>query len=329
VPEKRADKSQSSKGEHQRKKEISFNQFNIEDTLMTGIQDLGFEIPTPIQEKVIPLISKGCDIIGLANTGTGKTAAFLIPIMNNLIRKNRSGLKALILTPTRELAQQIEEQILGLGYHTRLQSVAIYGGVEYGYQEDALEGGVELVVATPGRLIDHIRSNKVNFSNLEFLVIDEADRMYDMGFLPDLNRIIRQLPSQRQSLLFSATMPAEIKKLIGGTLKNPEQIKIGNIDRAATSIEQVALLVDERNKRSLLVKILQDPVVTSALVFSNSKKNTQNLAYFLQRRGIKVECIHSGRQQEERTDALNKFRSGTIQAQILPREVSMSQGYLM
>ena len=293
--------------------EASFNDFNFHEKVQYGLQDLRFEKPTPIQVQAIPLVLKGHVLIALAQTGTGKTAAFLLPIFQKMIEDPTPGTKALILTPTRELAAQIDEQITGLAYHCGIQSVTVVGGVDAGYQERGLKAGSDIVVATPGRLLDHMRFNVGDFSKLKFLVIDEADRMYDMGFLPDLTRIINAMPATRQTLLFSATMPDPIRKLIGTSLKDPQTIHAGQVNKAAESIEQRALLVDGHNKERLLEKILNQQDCTCALVFVNTKRGAQKLFQSLRRKNRGVECIHGDRTQEERNEAMNRFRNGSIQ----------------
>ncbi|MEJ2487709.1 MAG: DEAD/DEAH box helicase, partial [Anaerolineales bacterium] len=206
---------------------MNFKQFNLDSRLITGINHAGYDQPTPIQESAIPLAMAGSDLIGTAQTGTGKTAAFVLPILHKLLNRPRNQTRALIITPTRELAEQIHQTIYDLGKGTGLRSVSIYGGVGAQPQINALRRGVEIVVACPGRLLDHMQNNHARLDAIEVLVLDEADRMLDMGFLPDIKRILKQLPKQRQTMLFSATFPNEIEQLANQTLKNPQRISIG------------------------------------------------------------------------------------------------------
>lgn len=278
---------------------------------MNGLQDIGFSEPTPIQEKSIPLFLEGKDILGAAQTGTGKTGAFVIPIIERIIKNPSEGTKALILSPTRELAQQIDEQIFALGYHTGISSATIIGGEDFARQANAIRAGVDIIVATPGRLIDQMKVLDVDFSNIKYFVLDEADRMLDMGFLPDVNHIIDKLPKERQTLLFSATMPKQIQKLAQEIQKNPVLIEI-EVSTPASSVEQRAYHIDGREKLKLVQALLDDLTWTSCIIFTATKRGTDQLERLLQKKGIKVASIHGDRSQDERTKALNEFKNGKV-----------------
>ncbi|MBO6793344.1 MAG: DEAD/DEAH box helicase [Balneolaceae bacterium] len=276
-----------------------------------GLQDIGFTEPTPIQEKSIPLILSGQDVLGAAQTGTGKTGAFVIPILNQILSEPKEGTKALILSPTRELAQQIDEQIFALGYHTGLSSSTIIGGEDFSKQAEAIRAGVDLIVATPGRLIDQMKVLDVDFSHIKYLILDEADRMLDMGFLPDVNHIIDKLPKERQTLLFSATMPKEIQNLAQKIQKNPELIKIA-MSKPSNSVAQRAYQVDGREKLKLTQFLLDELEWTSCIIFTATKRGTDQLERLLSKKGINVASIHGDRSQDERTKALNSFKNGKV-----------------
>ncbi len=276
-----------------------------------GLQDIGFSVPTPIQEKSIPLILSGQDVLGAAQTGTGKTGAFVIPILNQILSEPNAGTKALILSPTRELAQQIDEQIFALGYHTGLSSSTIIGGEDFARQAEAIRAGVDLIVATPGRLIDQMKVLDVDFSNIKYLILDEADRMLDMGFLPDVNHIIDKLPKERQTLLFSATMPKEIQHLAKKIQKNPELVQI-EMSKPSNSVAQRAYQVDGREKLKLTQRLLDELEWSSCIIFTATKRGTDQLERLLSKKGINAASIHGDRDQDERTKALNSFKNGTV-----------------
>jgi superfamily II DNA/RNA helicase len=276
-----------------------------------GLQDIGFTEPTPIQEKSIPLILSGQDVLGAAQTGTGKTGAFVIPILNQILSEPKEGTKALILSPTRELAQQIDEQIFALGYHTGLSSSTIIGGEDFARQAEAIRAGVDLIVATPGRLIDQMKVLDVDFTNIKYLILDEADRMLDMGFLPDVNHIIDKLPKERQTLLFSATMPKEIQHLAKKIQKNPELIQI-EMSKPSNSVAQRAYQVDGREKLKLTQRLLDELEWTSCIIFTATKRGTDQLERLLSKKGINAASIHGDRDQDERTKALNSFKNGKV-----------------
>jgi superfamily II DNA/RNA helicase len=291
---------------------LEFSEFSLCQEVQDGIHSLGFKNPTPIQELAIPIILSGKDLIGNAQTGTGKTAAFLLPILHQLLQKERRGIKCLILAPTRELVKQIDEQIDGLGYFTGATSCAIYGGGIGGEiwekQKTGLQEGVDIVVATPGRLIAHLRMGYVDFSRLEVLVLDEADKMLDMGFLPDIEEIIRALPAKRQNLLFSATMPPKIEELAKKLLDNPEQIKI-QVSKPSEKITQRVFLINDKNKIPLLTMILQKLAFSSLVVFTSTKSTVGEIVKSLKKAGIKAEGISSDLEQSQREEMVRLFKS--------------------
>jgi ATP-dependent RNA helicase RhlE len=290
---------------------LTFKEFDLNESLQMGLQDIGFSDPTPIQEKSIPLILSGQDVLGAAQTGTGKTGAFVIPILNHILSEPKEGTKALILSPTRELAQQIDEQIFALGYHTGLSSSTIIGGEDFARQAEAIRAGVDLIVATPGRLIDQMKVLDVDFSNIKYLILDEADRMLDMGFLPDVNHIIDKLPKERQTLLFSATMPKEIQHLAKKIQKNPELVQI-EMSKPSNSVAQRAYQVDGREKLKLTQRLLDELDWSSCIIFTATKRGTDQLERLLSKKGINAASIHGDRDQDERTKALNSFKNGTV-----------------
>ncbi len=290
---------------------MTFKDFNLHDSLQMGLQDIGFSTPTPIQELSIPIVLAGKDVLGAAQTGTGKTGAFVIPILNRILEHPSEGTKTLILSPTRELAQQIDEQIFALGYHTGISSATIIGGEDFAKQAEAIRAGVDIIVATPGRLIDQMKVLDVDFSHIKFLVLDEADRMLDMGFLPDVNHIIDKLPKERQTLLFSATMPKEIQKLAREIQDNPELVQI-EVSKPSNSVNQKAYQVDGREKLKLTQYILDDLEWSSCIIFTATKRGTDQLERLLVKKGIEVASIHGDRDQNERTKALNDFKNGKV-----------------
>lgn len=290
---------------------MTFNEFNFQDELKAGLRDIGYTEPTPIQEQTIPIILDKKDLIGAAQTGTGKTGAFVIPILSQIMNGPSEHTQALILSPTRELAQQIDEQIFALGYHTGISSATIIGGEDFGKQAKAIRSGIDIIVATPGRLIDQTKVLDIDFSHIKYLVLDEADRMLDMGFLPDVTKIIRKLPEKRQTLLFSATMPEQIKKLAREFMDNPEKVEIA-IEKPSGSIKQLAYYVEQKEKLSLVQHILDDFEWTSCLIFCATKRGTDELERLLVKKGIKAGSIHGDRDQEERNRALHEFKSGNV-----------------
>lgn len=276
-----------------------------------GLGDIGYSEPTPIQELSIPVILSKKDVLGAAQTGTGKTGAFVIPIIQQILENPSEGTKALILSPTRELAQQIDEQIFALGYHCGISSATIIGGEDFARQANAIRAGVDIIVATPGRLIDQTKVLDVDFENIRFLILDEADRMLDMGFMPDVTHIIDKLPKKRQTLLFSATMPKQIQKLAQDIMINPELIEI-ELSKPAESVAQKAYIIDGREKLKLSQHLLDQMEWSSCIIFTATKRGTDQLERLLSKKGIKAASIHGDRSQDERTKALNDFKNGKV-----------------
>jgi ATP-dependent RNA helicase RhlE len=290
---------------------VPFNNLGLHPSLLQGIKELGFVRPTTIQAEAIPPAMQGRDVIATAQTGSGKTAAFLLPILNRLIDKPRRTTRALVLAPTRELAAQILEDLNALAVHTPITGAAVYGGVGMGPQEHAFKSGVDIIVATPGRLLDHMRSGYAKMSHLEHLVLDEADRMLDMGFLPEIRKILTHLPTRRQTLFFSATMPPPIAALSSEMLRNPVTIQMQRQAAPASGITQAVYPVPQELKPVLAVHLLTRGTMTQALIFTRTKHRANRLADFLVRSGIKTERIHGNRSQAQRTAALAGFRNGT------------------
>jgi ATP-dependent RNA helicase RhlE len=293
---------------------IPFSSLGLNPLLARGITELGFKETRPIQSAVLPYALAGNDVIASAETGTGKTAAFVVPILQRLLTAAEhgpvpSGTRALILAPTRELAVQIEDAIQGMTYHTSLTSAAVYGGVAMEPQDRALRAGVHVVVATPGRLMDHMRSATPDFSTLEVLVLDEADRMMDMGFWPDVQRIVSDLPKERQTLLFSATLPDEVLKLTSEIMTAPKYIAIGRAGGPARTITHTAQNVDSREKPKWLAEFLKG-ADGPTLIFVRTKHGADRLARQLHALGVRAAALHGDRSQEQRTAAVEGFRSG-------------------
>ena len=298
---------------------MPFKRFGLSDPLVQGILATGYTAPTEIQSQAIPAAIEGRDIIGCAQTGTGKTAAFVLPILDRLSHE-RAGRKrtvrSLILTPTRELAVQIERSILGYGRFIDLKALAVYGGVGINNQIRTLGRGVDIVVATPGRLIDHIERKTIELSGVEVLVLDEADRMLDMGFVHDVRRIVGRLPKKRQTLLFSATISPEVKTLAADMLKSPKVIQIGRPRNPIDTITQHIYAVEKSLKMDLLLHMIEDWRMFSVLVFSRTKYGADRIGRRLKRAGVVAVTIHSGRTQNQRQQALDGFRSGKYQVMV-------------
>jgi len=292
---------------------MSFDTFQLHPDLHRGVAALGFEAPTPIQRDAIPPILAGRDVLACAMTGSGKTAAFLLPVLHRLLERPRGTTRVLVLAPTRELAAQIDEHRQELARHTRLTGAAIFGGVGYGPQEHALRRGVDVLVATPGRLLDHFAQPYARLAGLEVLVLDEADRMLDMGFLPDIRRVLQRLPARRQTLFFSATMPPPIVALAREILRDPATIAVERPPAPATGITHTAYPVATELKSRFLLHLLGRPGIRSVLAFTRTKHRANRLAEFLGRHGIRVERIHGNRSQAQRTQALAGFKSGFYQ----------------
>lgn len=291
---------------------MKFTDLKLIDPIAKALQEEGYEQPTPIQQKAIPNILEGRDLLGTAQTGTGKTAAFAIPILQNLKQKNvrNNQIKALILTPTRELAIQIDESFKAYGRHLKLRNLVIFGGVKQGSQEQALKRGVDILVATPGRLLDFISQGLISLKTLDIFVLDEADRMLDMGFVHDVKRIIKLLPPKRQTLFFSATFPDEISKLANSMLTNPVKVEVAPVSSTADTIQQKVYFVEKENKLDLLTHILKNDISDSVLVFSRTKHGADKIARKLQSQKISAEAIHGNKSQNQRQNALNNFKSG-------------------
>ncbi len=298
---------------------MPFKTFGLSDPLVQGILATGYTAPTQIQSQAIPAAIAGGDIIGCAQTGTGKTAAFVLPILDRLSHerpRRKRAVRSLILTPTRELAVQIERSILGYGRFTDLKALAVYGGVSINNQIAALRRGVDIVVATPGRLIDHIQRNTINLSGVEVLVLDEADRMLDMGFVKDVRRIVGPLPKKRQTLLFSATISPEVRTLAADMLKSPKVIQIGRPRNPIDTITQHIYAVEKALKMDLLLHMIEDWRMFSVLVFSRTKYGADKISRRLKRAGVVAVAIHSGRTQNQRQQALDGFRNGKYQVMV-------------
>ncbi|MFC2056453.1 DEAD/DEAH box helicase [Chloroflexota bacterium] len=290
---------------------MNFETFNFHPNIIAGVRELGYSIPTPIQLQAIPPIMQGRDLIGLAQTGTGKTAAFVLPILQHLRQNPRGCIRALIISPTRELAEQICEVINGLGSRSGLQSLTIYGGVSMEQQIRSLRGKPEIVVACPGRLLDHLWKGTISLSDLEILVIDEADRMFDMGFLPDIQNILGCILHKRQTLLFSATMPVGIRRLAREILHDPVTVQIGRTLPAKT-VSHALYPVQQHLKTTLLKKILNKTKTDSVLVFTRTKHRAERVALQLVREGYRVTSLQGNLSQNQRQAALTGFRNGSI-----------------
>ena len=290
---------------------MPFGSLKLHPDLSKAIRELGFARPTPIQSDAIPPAMEGRDVLACAMTGSGKTAAFLLPILQQLIKRPRGTTRALVLTPTRELAAQILEDLNDLSVHTAITGAAIFGGVGMGPQEHAFRTGADVLIATPGRLLDHLRQPYAKLDRIEHLVLDEADRMLDMGFLPDIKRILGFVPKRRQTLFFSATMPAPILDLTRSMLQNPVTINLERKAAPAVGITQAVYPVPQELKSVLLLALLERNLVREALVFTRTKHRANRLWEFLDKRGIAAARIHGNRSQGQRTEALAGFKSGT------------------
>ncbi|MBI3324718.1 MAG: DEAD/DEAH box helicase [Candidatus Omnitrophica bacterium] len=297
--------------------EAGFETLGLDARLLKGIHDLGFIRPTPIQAQAIPAILAGRDLIGCAQTGTGKTAAFVLPILHRLLHGQRTThVRSLIIAPTRELALQSMEHLKALSRYVPLRGAAIFGGVPMPPQISALAQGVDIVSATPGRLLDHIYSGRIDFVDLQIFVLDEVDRMLDMGFLPDIQKIIRLLPPRRQNLVFSATVPPEILELVHQILKDPVTVRIVQRSTPAVGIRHALYPVSRHQKTDLLVQLLRQPGMTSVLVFTRTKSYADRLSEKLQRAGFAISVLHGDRSQSQRLRALDRFRRGRSQVMV-------------
>jgi ATP-dependent RNA helicase RhlE len=300
---------------------MSFENLNLIEPILKALKTEGYTTPTPIQAQAIPIILQHKDLLGCAQTGTGKTAAFAIPTLqllhqDRLAHKEQKTIKALILTPTRELALQIGESFSAYGKHTGLKNLVIFGGVSQNPQVDALRRGVDILVATPGRLLDLINQRYVHLEHVKFLILDEADRMLDMGFVNDVKKIIAKVPAKRQTLFFSATMPKEIQSLADSILNNPEKVEVTPVSSTADTIQQAVYYVDKGDKKSLLIHILKDKEIKTALVFTRTKHGADKVVKDLTRVGITAEAIHGNKSQNARQRALTNFKNRTTRVLI-------------
>jgi len=291
---------------------MEFSDFDLHPHVAAGVKAIGYLRPTPIQEQAIPPVLKGHDLMGLAQTGTGKTAAFALPILDRLIRGPRGHVRALIVAPTRELAEQIHEAIVSMGKPTRLRSMTIYGGVGASPQVRSLRKGVEIVVACPGRLLDHINQRTIDLSHVEVLVLDEADRMFDMGFLPDVRKIIRHLPAQRQTLLFAATMPDDVRKLAHEILRAPVTVQV-NYAAPISTVAHALYPVEQHLKTAFLLELLRHTDAESVLIFTRTKHRAKRLGQQLENAGYRAASLQGNLSQNRRQSALDGFRAGSYQ----------------
>ena len=299
---------------------IQFSDFGLHADVLRALTEQGYTIPTPIQAQAIPVVLEGRDVMGAAQTGTGKTAGFALPIIQKLLPQAststspaRHPVRALILTPTRELADQVADNVAAYSRYTAIRSTVVFGGMDMAPQTAALRAGVEILIATPGRLLDHVQQKTLNLSQTQILVLDEADRMLDMGFLPDLQRIINLLPKQRQNLMFSATFSTEIKKLAQTFMHDPALIEVARRNATADNVSQIVYSVPSESKRAAVAYIIRERNLKQVLVFSNTKIGTSRLARELQREGIKADAIHGDKTQKERMIALEAFKRGEVE----------------
>ena len=307
---------------------MSFQEFNLHPVIAASITAAGYVTPTPIQKQAIPTVMQGRAVMGLAQTGTGKTAAFALPVLNRLMDGPRGTVRALVVAPTRELAEQIHESFVTLGKQTRLKSVTVYGGVNVNPQIQALKNGVDIVVACPGRLLDHIGQGTIDLSRLEVLILDEADQMFDMGFLPDIRRILKHIPSKRQTLLFSATMPPSINTLAHDILTDPVTVQVGNTAPPVT-VSHALYPVEQHLKTPLLLELLKHTDTESVLIFTRTKHRAKRLGEQLEKAGYKAASLQGNLSQNRRQAALDGFRDGTYQilvaTDIAARGIDVSQ----
>jgi ATP-dependent RNA helicase RhlE len=294
---------------------MQFESLDIVEPILKALKQEGYTYPTPIQEEAIPIVLNGTDLLGCAQTGTGKTAAFAVPILQLLSKDKSHGrtrhIRSLIVTPTRELAIQIEESFKAYGKHTGLTSTVIFGGVNQNKQVAALKPGVDILIATPGRLLDLMNQGFISLKHIEIFVLDEADRMLDMGFIHDVKKLLKALPAKRQSLFFSATMPPDIIKLADTILHNPSKVEVTPISSTADTVQQYLYYVDKGNKNSLLLHILQEEKIKTALVFTRTKHGADKVVKFLVKHNITAEAIHGNKAQNARQRALNNFKAQT------------------
>ncbi|MBI3283831.1 MAG: DEAD/DEAH box helicase [Burkholderiales bacterium] len=300
--------------------QVRFEDFGLSPDILRALSDQGYVHPTPIQAQAIPVVLRGRDVMGAAQTGTGKTAGFSLPIIQRLLAHASSSasparhpVRALILTPTRELADQVADNVKAYSRHTPLRSTVVFGGIDMAPQTAALRSGVEIVIATPGRLLDHVQQKTINLSQTQILVMDEADRMLDMGFLPDLQRIINLLPKQRQNLMFSATFSPEIKKLAASFLTDPQTIEVARSNATADNVTQILYKVEDDEKRDAVSFIIRERGLKQVIVFSNTKIGASRLAVHMVKQGVKASAIHGDKSQSERMAALDAFKRGEVE----------------
>lgn len=291
---------------------MEFSKFEFHPNVEAGITAAGYVTPTPIQMQAIPPVMQGKDVMGLAQTGTGKTAAYVLPILHRLMQGGRRHVRALVIAPTRELAEQINESIISMGKQTRLQSATVYGGVAFNPQVAKLRRGAEIVVACPGRLLDHLEQGTIDLSRVEVLVLDEADHMFDMGFLPDIRKVIKQLPTKRQTLLFSATMPDDIRRLANDVLSEPVTLQV-DISAPAVTVSHALYPVEQHLKTPLLLELLRHTDTESVLIFTRTKHRAKRLGEQLEKAGYKATSLQGNLSQARRQAAMNGFRNGTFQ----------------
>ena len=295
---------------------MSFENLNLIEPILSALKKEGYTTPTPIQEQAIPILLEGNDLLGCAQTGTGKTAAFAIPILQLLTQNqghtgNKRAIRSLIVTPTRELAIQIGESFASYGRNLNLRHTVIFGGVNQFSQVNALKAGIDILICTPGRLLDLVQQRHVNLGHIQMFVLDEADRMLDMGFVNDVKRIIKLIPERRQSLFFSATMPKTILELANSILTTPKKVEVTPVSSTAEKISQGIYFVDQAKKNDLLVHVLQDKTIKSALVFTRTKHGADKVVKLLQKLNIKAEAIHGNKSQNHRQRALSNFKGGS------------------
>lgn len=294
---------------------MTFKELDLISPILQAIETEGYTTPTPIQQQAIPLILEGKDLLGCAQTGTGKTAAFAIPMLQTISKvqlQGNKGIKALILTPTRELAIQINDSFAAYGRNLRVRHAAIFGGVPQGSQVRVLQAGIDVLIATPGRLLDLMQQGLLKIDTISTFVLDEADRMLDMGFINDVKKVVAKLPAKRQTLFFSATMPPEIQKLANTILRNPEEVKVTPVSSTAETIQQELYMVDKKDKRNLLAHILRDKSITRSLVFTRTKHGADKLVKDLDRAGVRAAAIHGNKSQGARQRALSDFKANNI-----------------
>ncbi|MET0342104.1 MAG: DEAD/DEAH box helicase [Polyangiales bacterium] len=295
---------------------MQFTEFGLSQPLLRAIGEEGYDTPTPIQVKAIPHVIEGRDLLGCAQTGTGKTAAFALPILERLGKRRTprtaKHVRVLVLSPTRELAAQIGDSFKAYGRHTGITSTVVFGGVNQNRQIGAMEHGVDVLVATPGRLLDLLNQRVISLAQVEIFVLDEADRMLDMGFIHDVRKIAAQVPNERQTLLFSATMPDDIRQLAAKLLKNPIEVAVTPVASTAETIDQAVYFVEKADKRALLAWVLEDPRIERALVFTRTKHSANRVAEYLEKRGIRAAAIHGNKSQNARERALDGFKRGGL-----------------